>query len=156
MRACGPALTVSCHPADNIMLITAISLAKPGDVLQPGSPLAVLDSPDLVQANADLVAASVTVRKAQNQVTLAERVAKRQRLLFDAGAGAYKDAEQAESDLRNAQHDLKMAEGEGFNRFPLVLPDASSSGPTTPIRCLGSPMCRPCGSSRMWRRSTSH
>src|SRR6266852_6369555 len=33
MRACGPALTVSCHPGDNLMLITAISLAQPGDVL---------------------------------------------------------------------------------------------------------------------------
>ncbi len=33
MRACGPALTVSCHPGDNMMLITAITLAKPGDVL---------------------------------------------------------------------------------------------------------------------------
>ena len=33
MRAFGPALTMSCHPADNMMLITAISLAKPGDVL---------------------------------------------------------------------------------------------------------------------------
>lgn len=33
MRACGPALTVTCHPGDNLMLITAISLAKPGDVL---------------------------------------------------------------------------------------------------------------------------
>jgi 4-hydroxy-4-methyl-2-oxoglutarate aldolase len=33
MRACGPALTVSCHAADNIMLIAAIGLASPGDVL---------------------------------------------------------------------------------------------------------------------------
>jgi 4-hydroxy-4-methyl-2-oxoglutarate aldolase len=33
MRACGPGLTVSCHPGDNLMLITAISLAQPGDVL---------------------------------------------------------------------------------------------------------------------------
>src|SRR5215471_8976599 len=33
MRACGPAFTVSCHPGDNMMLITAISLAQPGDVL---------------------------------------------------------------------------------------------------------------------------
>jgi 4-hydroxy-4-methyl-2-oxoglutarate aldolase len=33
MRACGPALTVSCHPGDNMMLIAAISLAQPGDVL---------------------------------------------------------------------------------------------------------------------------
>lgn len=33
MKACGPALTASCHPGDNIMLITAISMAQPGDVL---------------------------------------------------------------------------------------------------------------------------
>ncbi|WP_342364377.1 4-carboxy-4-hydroxy-2-oxoadipate aldolase/oxaloacetate decarboxylase [Terrarubrum flagellatum] len=33
MRACGPAITARCHPADNIMLITAISLAQPGDIL---------------------------------------------------------------------------------------------------------------------------
>ena len=87
-------------------------IAKPGDVLRPGRPLLVIDSPDLVQANADLIAASVAVRKAQNQVTLAERVAKRQRLLYEAGAAAYKDLEQAESDLRNTQHDVKTAEGQ--------------------------------------------
>lgn len=87
-------------------------MAKPGDVIRPGSPLVVIDSPDLVQANADLIAASVGVKKAQNQLAQAERVARRQRLLYEAGAGAYKDFEQAESDLRNAQHDLKTSEGQ--------------------------------------------
>ena len=87
-------------------------MAKPGDVLRSGSPLLVIDSPDLVQANADLIAASVAVRKAQNQMAQAERVAKRQRLLYEAGAGAYKDLEQAGADLRNAQHDLKTSEGQ--------------------------------------------
>jgi len=87
-------------------------LAKPGDLLQPGSPLLLIDSPDLVQANADLVAASVAVKKAQNQVGLAESVARRKKLLFEAGAGALQDWEQAESDLRNAQHDLKSADGQ--------------------------------------------
>jgi len=87
-------------------------IAKPGDVLQRGSPLLVIDSPDLVQANGDLIAASVASGKAQNQLALAERVAKRQKLLYEAGAGALKDLEQAESDLRNAQHDLKTAEGQ--------------------------------------------
>src|SRR5215470_17775158 len=62
--------------------------AKLGDVLFPGSPLVIIDSPDLVQANADLISASVAVRKAQNQLSLAERVARRQKLLFEAGAGA--------------------------------------------------------------------
>src|SRR5262244_3365118 len=87
-------------------------MAKPGDVLRSGSPLLVIDSPDLVQANADLIAASVAVRKAQNQMAQAERVAKRQRLLYEAGAGAYKDLEQADADLRNAQHDLRTSEGQ--------------------------------------------
>lgn len=30
---CGSALTVRCHPADNLMLHTAIGLAQPGDVI---------------------------------------------------------------------------------------------------------------------------
>jgi len=84
-------------------------IAKPGDVLHPGSPLLILDSSDLAQANADLLAASVAVQKAQNQLTLAERVATRQKSLYEAGVGAYKDVEQAESDLRNAQHDRQTA-----------------------------------------------
>lgn len=33
MRLCGPAVTATSHPGDNLMLITAISVAKPGDVL---------------------------------------------------------------------------------------------------------------------------
>src|SRR5262249_23919547 len=84
-------------------------LAKPGDVLHPGSPLLVLDSSDLVQANSDLLAASVAVQKAQNQLTQAERVATRQKALYEAGVGAYKDVEQADADRRNAQHDVQTA-----------------------------------------------
>jgi 4-hydroxy-4-methyl-2-oxoglutarate aldolase len=33
MQACGPSFTAICHPGDNIMLITAISIARAGDVL---------------------------------------------------------------------------------------------------------------------------
>src|SRR5215470_12979594 len=87
-------------------------LAKPGDLIHPGSPLVVIDSPDLVQANADLISASVAVRKAENQVSLAERVARRQKLLYEAGAGTFKDLEQAASDLLNARNDLKTAAGQ--------------------------------------------
>lgn len=32
-RMCGRALTVKCHPGDNLMLIKAISIAKAGDVI---------------------------------------------------------------------------------------------------------------------------
>jgi membrane fusion protein, heavy metal efflux system len=87
-------------------------IARPGDVIHPGSPLLVIDSPDLVQANADLIAASQAVKKAGTQLSLAERVAKRQQLLFEAGAGAFKDLEQAATDFMNAQNDLKATEGQ--------------------------------------------
>lgn len=87
-------------------------IAKPGDRVYPGSPLLVLDSPDLVQANADLISASVAMRKAENQLSLAERTARRQKLLYEAGAGAFKDLEQAASDFLNAQSDLKTAQGQ--------------------------------------------
>lgn len=33
MKFCGRAITVQCHPADNIMLIKAVSMAQPGDVV---------------------------------------------------------------------------------------------------------------------------
>lgn len=33
MRTCGRALTVRCHTGDNLMLIKAISMAEPGDVI---------------------------------------------------------------------------------------------------------------------------
>lgn len=33
MKVCGPAITVQCHPGDNIMLHKAITIAQSGDVL---------------------------------------------------------------------------------------------------------------------------
>ena len=39
MRLCGQALTVRCHPGDNLILVKAVSMAGPGDVI-------VLDSGD--------------------------------------------------------------------------------------------------------------
>ena len=33
MKLCGPALTVDCNPADNLMVHYALTLAEPGDVL---------------------------------------------------------------------------------------------------------------------------
>ena len=32
-KLCGRAVTVKCHPADNLMLIKAVSMAQPGDVI---------------------------------------------------------------------------------------------------------------------------
>jgi cobalt-zinc-cadmium efflux system membrane fusion protein len=86
-------------------------LAGPGDDVQPGSPLAQIDTPDLVQAENDFINAGSGLRKARNQVELARRVAARDTELFAAQAIAAKDVEQAQSDLRNAEHDLRAAEG---------------------------------------------
>ena len=33
MKLCGRALTVKCHPGDNLMLVKAVSMAKKGDVI---------------------------------------------------------------------------------------------------------------------------
>ncbi|MEW6046815.1 MAG: 4-carboxy-4-hydroxy-2-oxoadipate aldolase/oxaloacetate decarboxylase [Bacillota bacterium] len=33
MKVCGPALTVSCHPGDNLPIHYAVTFARPGDVL---------------------------------------------------------------------------------------------------------------------------
>jgi len=33
MKVCGPAITVRCHPGDNLMLHKAVAIAEPGDVL---------------------------------------------------------------------------------------------------------------------------
>jgi cobalt-zinc-cadmium efflux system membrane fusion protein len=86
-------------------------LAGPGDDVRPGSPLAQIDTPDLVQADNDFINAGSGLRKARNQMELARRVAARDADLFAVQAIAAKDLEQAQSDLRNAEHDLQAAEG---------------------------------------------
>jgi cobalt-zinc-cadmium efflux system membrane fusion protein len=86
-------------------------LAGSGNDVRPGSPLAQIDTPDLVQAENDFLNAASALRKARNQVELARRVTARQQDLYAVKAIAQKDLEQAQSDLRNAEHDLRAAEG---------------------------------------------
>jgi len=86
-------------------------LAKAGDHVERGSPLFEIDTPDLVQADSDLITAYVALEKTRNQLELARRTAARQDDLYRAKAVAQKDWEQAQSDLRNAEHDLRAAEG---------------------------------------------
>jgi len=86
-------------------------LAGPGDEVRPGSPLAQIDTPDLVQAENDFINAGSALQKSRNQVEQARRVATRAHDLFEVQAIAAKDVEQAQSDLRNAEHDVQAAEG---------------------------------------------
>jgi len=57
-------------------------LAKPGDEMSRGSLLFEIDTPDLVQVESDLIAASTAALKAKNQLDLATRVAARQKDLY--------------------------------------------------------------------------
>jgi len=84
-------------------------LAKPGDWVPRGSPLFEIDTPDLVQAESDLISAYTSVAKARNQLEMARRTAARQDDLYQAKAVAQKDWEQAQSDVRNATAQLPLA-----------------------------------------------
>src|SRR5262249_43235327 len=85
-------------------------IAKPGDHVEKGAPLFAIDASEFVQGQNDLVTAVAGVDKAKSRLELAKNVEKRQRELLAIRGGALKDLEQAQSDLVNAQGDMRSAE----------------------------------------------
>src|SRR5262249_27961328 len=85
-------------------------LAKPGDFVKEGSPLFEIDTPDLVQAETELIANGISLAKANGGLELGRRTEDRQHRLYLNKAVALKDWEQAESDVRNAERDVHTAE----------------------------------------------
>ena len=86
-------------------------IAKPGDVVQPTSPLLELYTPDLMQAQADLIGnATAAFAKAKNALSLARRNEERQHQLYLEKAAALKEWQQAQSDVTNAESDVRAAE----------------------------------------------
>jgi cobalt-zinc-cadmium efflux system membrane fusion protein len=77
-------------------------LAQPGTRVKKGQPLAILESPDLGQAFADLA-------KAQADMVAAQRDYNRQKELYEAHAGAQKDFELAEDNYHKAVAELERA-----------------------------------------------
>jgi len=77
-------------------------LASLGQVLRPGDGLAVIDSPDMGQAQAD-------ARKADGDLELARRTLTRLRDLHEHGAAAQKDVESAQADLVRASSEAERA-----------------------------------------------
>ena len=70
-------------------------LARPGEVVEPGHPLFVLDSPDLGQAKSDYA-------KAVSDVARSEKAAKLAKELFEIKAIAEKDIRDSENDLNKS------------------------------------------------------
>jgi cobalt-zinc-cadmium efflux system membrane fusion protein len=85
-------------------------LVAPGDTVQRGQPLFVLEAADSVQAQNDFIAAVTAVNKARSQLNLAETAERRLRILYADKAIALKDLQQAQADLTTAQNDLRAAE----------------------------------------------
>jgi cobalt-zinc-cadmium efflux system membrane fusion protein len=85
-------------------------LAKPGDTIKQGSPLFEIDTPDLVQAESDLITGGISLAKSGAALEMARRTEDRQHRLYLNKAVALKDWEQAEADVKNAERDVRSAE----------------------------------------------
>ena len=85
-------------------------LVKPGDTVERGQPLFVVEATDMVQAQTDFIAASAALNKARSQLNLTQIVEKRLRGLYQEKAIALKDWQQAQADLTAAQSDARSAE----------------------------------------------
>lgn len=85
-------------------------LAKPGDRVETGQPLFVLEATDTVQGLNDFVTASSTLNTARSKLKLAEIVEKRAKDLYAGQAVPLKDWQQAQADLAGAQNDARSGE----------------------------------------------
>src|SRR5712692_4877618 len=86
-------------------------IAKPGEVVKPTAPLLELYTPDLIQAQSDLIGnVTSTLAKAKNVLNLARRNEERQHQLYLEKAAALKDWQQTQADVTNAESDVRAAE----------------------------------------------
>jgi membrane fusion protein, heavy metal efflux system len=86
-------------------------IAKVGDTIKRGEPLFEIDSPEVVQAQTDLIAAVHGLDKAKSQLALAKRVLDRQTGLLADRATSQRELDQARNDHAAAESDFKTAEG---------------------------------------------
>src|SRR3954454_7412379 len=86
-------------------------IAKIGDDVKRGDPLFEIDSPEVVQAQTDLIAALHGLEKSKSQLALAKRVLDRQTSLLADKATAMREVDQARNDYAIAESDLATAQG---------------------------------------------
>lgn len=95
-------------------------VARPGDRVAAGAPLAEIMSPDFTQAQSE-------ARKARVDLRLAEQALQRQRELLSGGVAAQKDVQQAEADYARAKAEADRAHarlagyGQGVESADFVL-----------------------------------
>ncbi len=86
-------------------------LVKAGDEVKRGDPLFELESPEIVQAQTELIAAVQGVSKARSQLALAKRTLDRQTALISGHATSQRDLDTARNDFAAAEADIRTAEG---------------------------------------------
>jgi membrane fusion protein, heavy metal efflux system len=86
-------------------------LAKLGDQVKRDDPLFEIDSPEVVQAQTDLIAALHAVDKAQSNLKIAQRQLDRNNRLIVNKAISQRDADVAGNDMASAESDFKTAQG---------------------------------------------
>jgi len=86
-------------------------IAKVGEDVKRGDPLFEIDSPEVVQAQTDLIAAVLAVEKSKSQLGLAKRVLDRQTALLADKATAMREVEQARNDYASAESDFNTQQG---------------------------------------------
>jgi membrane fusion protein, heavy metal efflux system len=85
-------------------------LVKPSDVVERGQMLFVVEATDTVQGLNDFVAALSALNSARSKLNLATIVEKRANDLYAGKAVPLKDWQQSQSDLVQAQNDMRSAE----------------------------------------------
>jgi len=99
-------------------------IGKPGDHVKRGDPLFEIDSPEVMQAHTDLIAAAQVVEKQRVQLSLAKRVLDRLSSLLAGNATSQRELDQARSDHASAEADLAAAQSAllaARNRLRVIL-----------------------------------
>jgi cobalt-zinc-cadmium efflux system membrane fusion protein len=86
-------------------------MARISQEVKRGDPLFEIDSPEVAQAQTDLIAAVLAMEKSRSQLNLAKRVLDRQEALLKDRATSQREVDQARNDYAAAESDLKTAEG---------------------------------------------
>jgi cobalt-zinc-cadmium efflux system membrane fusion protein len=85
-------------------------LAKPGDAIEKGQALFVVEATDTVQAQNDFIAAIAAMNKAKSALNLAQITDKRNRDLYEGKAVPLKEWQNSQAALVAAENDMRSAE----------------------------------------------